>query len=90
MVGLTTPTPPPPTATPIPPTATPILGEHSLLLVIYPIIAGLTLAMGVCITFILRRDPKQIKAFRGGGVLHYSTVIIVTLATVLLGRSNEF
>ena len=61
----------------------PLLGEQSLL-----IIAGglliLIIVAGICFTIILRKDPSQIKMFRGGRALHYVTVLTVVFASVLL------
>ena len=61
----------------------PILSEQSLLWMSGGI-AFLLVVAGLSFAFILRNDPKQIKSFRGGRILHYVTILAVVLATILL------
>jgi hypothetical protein len=61
----------------------PILSEQSLLWMMGGLMALIIMA-GISFTIILRKDPKQVKAFRGGRILHYVTVLAVVFATILL------
>jgi len=62
---------------------TPILSEQSLLWMMGGLMILLIMA-GISFTIILKNDPKQIKSFRGGRILHYVTVLAVVFATILL------
>ena len=61
----------------------PILSEQSLLWMMGGIMIVLIMA-GISFTIILKNDPKQIKSFRGGRILHYVTIMAVVFATILL------
>ena len=62
----------------------PIIGEQGLL-IMGGAIVFLTVVAGIAFTLIFKSNPSNIKAFRGGRILHYVTVLVVVFATVLLG-----
>lgn len=66
------------------PELAPIIGEQGLLIMGGAFIF-LSLVAGIAFTVIFKTDPSSIKAFRGGRILHYVTVLVVVFATILLG-----
>lgn len=61
----------------------PIISEQGLL-IIGGAIVFLSLVAGISFTVLFKTDPSSVKAFRGGRILHYVTVLVVVFATVLL------
>jgi hypothetical protein len=71
-------------AQPAPETVTPLLNEQGLLVLGGMVLAIVALAL-VCGTLIVLKSPSALERFTSVGRLHLITVLVIALATVVLG-----